>query len=819
MRGIVILAVFSLLASPSAADAKVRRKALPLRAVASDPAAFIPPADADIERSFWDVVYRLERRQTGSAEADPLADAMRVEVAGLRAEERLAVMRLFLAAYHHYEGKEDGTLAEALRSRHDERFADRLRDFAILSRRLRETRSDSSAGQLFARVRALAGPGAPGLELSRRLAEADPANSAVLTRLAMDLADTGDLRGSVEAAQKAISVSSDSPRAHTVLASAKYQLREYAAANAAANEALSRDPGDKLAYNIVTLTQDRLPAAMQAPEISPLDMTDDPAAPRKDALGGSFAPPAPGAAAAARNLAEEARVSLRSGDYQRADDLATQALEKDPGSVAALFRRARARMRREQLDEAYSDTSKALEIMGSSPNANLLILHSSILNRLGRSAEGLAAAERALSLNPGSDRSVSGALFQKAWGLAGTGDRRGSLKTLAQAARLNQRYVPFYQEAKSQPEDQDLTLVFASDWLAQEAPPARQEEPAKAAGLGELLGPRRTMLILVFSLLGGGLIAFGFVRSALASRTVTAEVVPGLPGAPAPAANGLLAGTYRLGRRIGSGGMGLVYEAMDVNLERRVAIKKMREEIGADPRERERFLREARTVAALKHPNIVEIHAVVGDGQDVYLVFEHVDGHTVTEYLQAYRRIPFDQAVRIVMGVSAALDYAHARGVVHRDLKPSNIMITREGVVKVMDFGIARQAKDTLSAMSSTETISGTPQYMPPEQEAGSVRGESDVYSLGVCLYEMVSGALPFQGVGVNMSINKAKRAYPALTHIVADLPPGTDQVMDWALDPDPERRLKTPQKFSQALQDLLQPRVGLKPPDQLPSA
>ncbi|MBI5594949.1 MAG: protein kinase [Elusimicrobia bacterium] len=815
MRGIVILAVLAAMAAPPVSAAKARRKPAPARAVLADPAAFIPPDDADIERSFWEVVYRLERRQTGSTEADPLADAMRIEVAGLKAEERLAVMRLFLAATHHYDGMEDGTLVEALRQRHEERFSDRLRDFAILSSRLREN-GGASAGKLFARVRALAGPGAAGLELSRRLADADPGNASVLTRLSMDLADTGDLQGSVEAAEKAIAVSSDSPRARTALASAKYQLKDFPGANAAANEALSRDPGDKVAYAIVTLTQDRLPAARKAAESSPLDLADDTGGTRRDAVGGAIAPPLPGAAAAARDLAEEARASLRGGDFERADELATKALEKDPNSVAALFRRARARMRREQLDEAYSDTARALELMGPAPSPILLTLHAGILNRLGRSAEGLAAAERALTLNPGSDRSVSGAMFQKAWGLAGTGDRRGAMKTLAQAARLNQRYVPFYQEAKSQPEEQDLTLVFASDWLAQESVPSRGGEPEKAQSLGELLGPRRTMLILVFSLLGGGLIAFGLVRSALSSRAAATEPVP---AAPAPAANGLLAGTYRLGRRIGSGGMGLVFEALDVNLERRVAIKKMREEIGADPRERERFLREARTVAALKHPNIVEIHAVVGDGQDVYLVFEHVDGHTVTEYLQAYRRIPFDQAVRIVMGVTAALDYAHARGVVHRDLKPSNIMITREGVVKVMDFGIARQAKDTLSALHSTETISGTPQYMPPEQEAGSVRGESDVYSLGVCLYEMVAGVLPFQGVGVNMSINKAKRAYSMLSHMVPDLPPGTDQVMDWALDPDPDRRLKTPQKFSQALQDLLQPRIGLKPPDQIASA
>ncbi|TBR16837.1 serine/threonine protein kinase [bacterium] len=806
MRRLLLPALLCALAVPAPATPRARRPAPRLvPAAPADPAAFAPPTEPRaLESAFWQAVWRLERRQTASPEAEPLADAVRTELGRLRPEEGLAVMRLFLAAAHHYEGAEEGTLSEELRARHAERFSDRLRDFARLTRRLRDAGGDPAAEALFARVRALAGPGAAGLELSRRLAEADPKNAAALTRLAWDLSDTGDSKGAVEASERAIALSSGSASAYTVLASAKYQLRDLAGANAAANNALALDPGDKKAYGIITLTQDRLPAAVMAVEgASALEPEDA----RRDALA---APPAPGLAALSRGLSEQALTALRAKDYVRAEALATEALEKDPDNVNALSRRTMARIRRERLDEALVDSERALKLMGANPKHVHLTIHAQVMNRLSRYSEGLDYAGRALALNPPTDRSRAQALFQKAWAQAGTGERKASLKTLAQAARLHRRYVPFYQEATAQPEDVDLTLIFASDWLAADPAPAAANAPAEE-GVASLFSGRRPLIILAFSVFGGILIAVGLLRAA----QTRAPAAPASPG-PVGLSNGLLAGTYRMGARIGSGGMGIVYEALDVNLERKVAIKKMREEIGADPRERERFLREARTVAALKHPNIVEIHAVVGDGQDVYLVFEHVDGHTVTEYLQAYRSIPFDQAVRVVQGAAAALDYAHARGVVHRDLKPSNIMITREGVVKVMDFGVARQAKDTMGAIGSTETVAGTPQYMAPEQETGSVRAESDVYALGVCLYEMVTGALPFQGVGVTMSLNKTKRAYTPASRALPGLPPGTDQVLDWALDPDPEKRCKTPLRFAQAAEALLRPRVGLKPPDQI---
>jgi serine/threonine-protein kinase len=247
-----------------------------------------------------------------------------------------------------------------------------------------------------------------------------------------------------------------------------------------------------------------------------------------------------------------------------------------------------------------------------------------------------------------------------------------------------------------------------------------------------------------------------------------------------------------------------VLEAQDVRLDRRVAIKQMREEISSNPKERARFLQEARTVASLKHPNIVEIHSVVTEGSEVYLVFEYVDGHTVSQYLDHYRRLAFGHALWILQGVGAALEYAHLRGIIHRDLKPSNIMITRDKSVKVMDFGVARQAKDTLQTLSMAEAASGTPPFMAPEQDHGQVCKQSDVYAMAVCFYQMLTGELPFRGASAALALAKMSGSYTPASRIVDGLPAGVDEVIAWGLDPDPARRCPNPAKFVYSLQSLI---------------
>ncbi|MFA5137945.1 MAG: serine/threonine-protein kinase [Elusimicrobiota bacterium] len=246
----------------------------------------------------------------------------------------------------------------------------------------------------------------------------------------------------------------------------------------------------------------------------------------------------------------------------------------------------------------------------------------------------------------------------------------------------------------------------------------------------------------------------------------------------------VLGGNFEVKRELGRGGMGTVYEAEDLTLRRKVAIKQMREELCQSPKDLEMFLNEARLVAALKHPNIVEIHGVLREGGRVYLVFEHVSGRTLAALLEENGRMPARAALDLFKPVADAVDYAHACRIIHRDLKPANIMLTDAKAVKVMDFGLAHQASVTVARLTRAAAW-GTMAYMASEQELGSVSRESDVYSLGVCLYEAMAGELPFPGP--DFLAQKRGKAYEPPSKL--GLPAGLDAVMARALDPEPGRR------------------------------
>jgi len=258
----------------------------------------------------------------------------------------------------------------------------------------------------------------------------------------------------------------------------------------------------------------------------------------------------------------------------------------------------------------------------------------------------------------------------------------------------------------------------------------------------------------------------------------------------------LISGRYELLARVGEGGMGTVYRGWDRTARRTVAIKRLRPELQGDERQRERFLIEACLLSALRHPNIVQFLGAVGDERSVHLVFEFIAGRTLHAGLNAApgRRLAPARALAILSAAAAAVDYAHALGVIHRDLKPANIMIGDAGDVKITDFGVASRME---SWRHGADVIVGTPAYMAPEQARGETGVSADLYALGTCFYEMLTGALPFGGEDA-LGDKLAGRLRPP-SALAPDLPPALDAVLMRALAPRREDRFPSGAEFAHA--------------------
>jgi eukaryotic-like serine/threonine-protein kinase len=206
----------------------------------------------------------------------------------------------------------------------------------------------------------------------------------------------------------------------------------------------------------------------------------------------------------------------------------------------------------------------------------------------------------------------------------------------------------------------------------------------------------------------------------------------------------LISDRYRLEEQIGSGGMSTVYRAFDPTLERWVAIKLMHRDISQDPDQLERFRREARAVAQLNHPHVVTVIDAGEDDGAPYIVFEFVEGETLKERIRRLGRLPVSEAVAYAIEIGRALDCAHSHRLVHRDVKPQNVLIDRDGRAKVTDFGIARSLE--AQGLTAPGRVLGTTDYVSPEQALGhDVTEQSDIYSLGIVLYEMLTGETPFR--------------------------------------------------------------------------
>jgi serine/threonine protein kinase len=265
---------------------------------------------------------------------------------------------------------------------------------------------------------------------------------------------------------------------------------------------------------------------------------------------------------------------------------------------------------------------------------------------------------------------------------------------------------------------------------------------------------------------------------------------------------------YRLARELGRGAMGTVYLAEDTFLQRQVALKIPHFQPGESPELRERFLREARAAAKLDHPNICPVFDVGKEDDRPYLTMAYIEGQTLDKVLRASRPMPQRRAVEVVAKLARAVEYAHEQGVVHRDLKPSNVIIKRRGEPVIMDFGLARRMNQD-AQMTHQGSVLGTPAYMSPEQVEGdnkAVGPASDQYALGVILYELLTGQLPFQGTIGQVMVKILQEAPKPPSSLRPDLDPGVEQICLQAMAAKIPDRFASVGEFADALEHFLTP-------------
>ena len=267
----------------------------------------------------------------------------------------------------------------------------------------------------------------------------------------------------------------------------------------------------------------------------------------------------------------------------------------------------------------------------------------------------------------------------------------------------------------------------------------------------------------------------------------------------------LFAGRYRLGDRVGSGGMSTVVLALDERLERNVAIKLLAEHLADDEQFVVRFRREALSAARLVHPNIVQVYDFGTDDRSgrQYIVMEYVEGSSGAEILRDQGVLPVQEALGILAQACRGLDFAHRSGVLHRDVKPGNLLRSRDGVVKLADFGIAKNPSEE-SSITQVGSVLGTASYLAPEQAAGQEStARSDIYALGVVAYQFLSGRLPYEAQSITeLALKQQREAPPLLDQLNPDVSPELAAAVDRALELDPGARYATAEEMRVALSD-----------------
>jgi eukaryotic-like serine/threonine-protein kinase len=265
-----------------------------------------------------------------------------------------------------------------------------------------------------------------------------------------------------------------------------------------------------------------------------------------------------------------------------------------------------------------------------------------------------------------------------------------------------------------------------------------------------------------------------------------------------------VAGRYRLDRRLGAGGMSTVFLALDTVLERRVAVKLLAEHLAEDDTFVARFRREALAAARLQHPNVVQVYDSGRDADSArhYIVMEYVDGPSCADLLRDHGSLPVEDCVSYLRDACRGLDYAHRAGVVHRDVKPGNLLVAEDsGMVKLADFGIAKAAEQ--SRVTQVGSVLGTAAYLSPEQARGEEAGPaSDIYSLGVCGYQFLTGRLPFEYSSLTeLAIKQQESEVEAITNLRPEVPVELDRAIRACLARDPNARYGSALEAAEAIE------------------
>jgi serine/threonine-protein kinase len=258
------------------------------------------------------------------------------------------------------------------------------------------------------------------------------------------------------------------------------------------------------------------------------------------------------------------------------------------------------------------------------------------------------------------------------------------------------------------------------------------------------------------------------------------------------ASDTVLNGRYRLVAQQGAGGMAVIYKAVDLSLGRTVAVKVLRPSLTNDRAFLDRFREEARAVANLSHPNIVTVHDFGNEGQAYYIIMEFIEGQNLKEIIKTFGALPITRALNLAIQICAGIGFAHRAGLVHADIKPQNILVTKEDMVKITDFGIAQAFTET-QTQQKMDVVWGSPQYFAPEQARGDKPTPSaDVYAIGIVLFEMLTGRLPFIGVNQQeLALAHIRDRVPLANEFNPNVPENLARIVEKVMSKDPNQRYR----------------------------